>query len=168
MTTADRFASEWTPILGVVHHSTPFEHMATELDTFVQVPADKRISAADNQGLMRAISTDEVIQAISALNRHKAAGADGLNNEFFKDAQAVLVPAMVALGNKLLSGGKPPQSFLKGLIIPLRKKGNSADAMDYKLGTRSSLKNRSNANATGVGDSKWSFTTRLCPRAADA
>ena len=41
----------------------------------------------------------EVVQAISALDRHKEAGADGLYNEFFKDTQAVMVPAIVALGN---------------------------------------------------------------------
>ena len=55
-------------------------------------------------------------------------GADILNNEFFKDAQAVLVPAMVAIGNELLARGKLPPSFLQGLILPLQKKGDSADA----------------------------------------
>ena len=45
------------------------------------------------------ISSDEVIQAISVLQRHKVAGADGLNNDFFKDTQAMLVPAMVTIGN---------------------------------------------------------------------
>ncbi|CAI5719351.1 unnamed protein product [Peronospora destructor] len=64
--------------------------------------------------------------------KHKVAGADGLNNDFFKDTQAVMVPAMVAIGNELLAGGKPPKSFLQGWIIPLRKKGDSNDAMDYR------------------------------------
>ena len=34
---------------------------------------------------MREININEVIEAIDALNRHKAAGTDGLNNDFFKD-----------------------------------------------------------------------------------
>ena len=74
----------------------------------------------------------EVVQAISALDRHKEAGADGLYNEFFKDTQAVMVPAIVALGNELLRGGKPPPSLFEGLTIPLRKRGDSGDAMDYR------------------------------------
>ena len=43
-----------------------------------------------------------------------------------------MVPAIVTIDNELLHGGRPPQSFLEGLIIPLRKRGDSADAMDYR------------------------------------
>jgi hypothetical protein len=82
------------------------------------------------------ITSDEVIEAIAALSRHKAAGGDGLNNDFFKDHQAPLVSAMVAIGNKLLQGGEPPKSFLEGLILPLRKKGDSADAMNFVSGLK--------------------------------
>jgi hypothetical protein len=42
----------------------------------------------------------------------------------------VLVPAMVAISNELLKGGDPPASFLEALIIPLKKKGDSVDAMN--------------------------------------
>ncbi|KAE9036079.1 hypothetical protein PR001_g9006 [Phytophthora rubi] len=132
MTVADKFASEWKPILGKTHNTTPSDEHGTEFDQFVQIPANRRISEADNEKLMAEITQEEVIKAIAALNRHKAAGADGLNNDFFKDAQAVLVPAMLAIGNELLKGGGPPASFLEGLIIPLRKKGDSDDAMDYR------------------------------------
>lgn len=93
--------------------------------------------------LMKEITKDEVKVAIDALNRHKAAGGDGLNNDFFKDTQALLVPAIVAIGDKVLQGGDPPLSFLQGLIIPLRKKGDSDDVMNFRpislfqTGTRS-------------------------------
>uniref|UniRef100_A0AAV1VDM0 Uncharacterized protein n=1 Tax=Peronospora matthiolae TaxID=2874970 RepID=A0AAV1VDM0_9STRA len=43
-----------------------------------------------------------------------------------------MAPAMVAIGNELLQGGLPPTSFFEGLIIQLRKQGDSDDAMDYK------------------------------------
>ena len=43
-----------------------------------------------------------------------------------------MVLALVAVGNELLNGGRPPKSFLEGLIIPLRKKEDSNDAMDYR------------------------------------
>ncbi|OWZ22111.1 reverse transcriptase [Phytophthora megakarya] len=39
---------------------------------------------------------------------------------------------MVALGNELLKGGEPSASFLEALIIPLRKKGDSVNVMDYR------------------------------------
>ena len=79
---------------------------------------------------MKAISSNEVITAIEGLNRHKAAGTGGLNKDFFKDTQAVMAPAMVAIGNELLRGGQPLPSFLERLIFPLRKQGDSQDAMD--------------------------------------
>ena len=44
----------------------------------------------------------------------------------------MLVPAMVTIGNELLAGGKPRPSFLQALMLPLRRKGDSADAMDYR------------------------------------
>ena len=95
-------------------------------DLIGPICVDRRLSAANNVSLIQVILLDEVIQAITALQRHKA----GLNNDFFKDTQAVLVPAMITIMNELLAGGKPPPFFLQGLILPLRKKGDSADAMD--------------------------------------
>ena len=132
MTTTDRFASEWQPILGSVHNSAPPQLLDAQFDDFVTIPESRHLSATDNGLLMREININEVIEAIDALNRHKAAGTDGLNNDFFKDTQSVLASAMVAIGNEILRGGHPPQSFLNGLIIPLRKQGDSEDAMDYR------------------------------------
>lgn len=76
MTLADRFASEWVSILGVVHNTMPTAHMKTEFDKFVRIPDTRRVSTADDRQLLKAISIDEAIQAVHALNRHKAAEAD--------------------------------------------------------------------------------------------
>uniref|UniRef100_A0AAV1TRZ0 Uncharacterized protein n=1 Tax=Peronospora matthiolae TaxID=2874970 RepID=A0AAV1TRZ0_9STRA len=84
MTTADRFASEWQPILGVVHHRLQRPQLEAAFDAFVQVPASRCLSAFDNGMLIWVISLTEVITAIKGLNRHKAAGMDGLNNDFFQ------------------------------------------------------------------------------------
>ena len=65
----------------------------------------------------------EVVTAITALNLYKAAGYDGLNNDFYKETQAILVPAMFSFRNELLQGRDPPPSFLESLIISLHKKG---------------------------------------------
>ena len=132
MSAADRFASEWKPILGAVHNSASPQLLDVQFDAFIKVPDTRQLSAIDSGMLMREICLNEVIDAIGALNRHKAAGADGLNNDFFKDTQAVLAPATVAIGNEFLNGGHPPQSFLEGLIIPLRKQRDSEDALNYR------------------------------------
>ena len=78
MTTADKFASEWKPIFGVIHNMSSTEHLDTAFDEFVQIPASRHASDRNNGQLMGAITMEEIIQAISKLNRHKAAGADGL------------------------------------------------------------------------------------------
>jgi exonuclease III len=132
MTIATKFSSKWKPILGVVHSTVADEHLESKFDEFVTIPPARRISDQQNLDLMREITEDEVIQAVVSLKRHKAAGEDELNNDFYKDTQAVFVPALVKIGNELLQGGNPPPSFLKALIIPLRKKGDSVDAMNFR------------------------------------
>ena len=96
------------------------------------MPTERMLTQNDNELLMEPFSLAEVLQAIASLSRHKAAGADGLSNDFIKDFQALLAPALVTIGNDILQGRTPPASFLEGLIIPLRKKGDSEDAMDYR------------------------------------
>ncbi|KAG3167782.1 hypothetical protein PI126_g3633 [Phytophthora idaei] len=124
MSTADKLASEW---LWKTHSTVEKADMKNEFDKYVRIPEQRKLSMAENDILMAPVTLQEVIDAISTLNRHK----DGLNNDLFKDAQALLAPAMVAISNEFLQGGTPPQSFLEELIIPLRKKGDSVDAMDY-------------------------------------
>ena len=82
MTIADRFESEWRPIMVEVHHTTPTERMISAFDDFVQIPASRCVSPANNERLLMDISLDEVVQDVNALNRHKTAGADGLNDDF--------------------------------------------------------------------------------------
>ena len=57
---------------------------------------------------------------------------DGLNNDFYKDTSVVMVPALVIISNQILNGADLPLSFLAALIIPLRKKSDSDEAMDYR------------------------------------
>ena len=87
--------------------------MECELDELVRIPDTRRVTQAANVHLMQEITLDEVIQAINALNGHKVAGADGLNNDLVKDTQALMAPALVTLGNELIGGGDPPTSFLE-------------------------------------------------------
>ena len=96
------------------------------------MPTERMLTQNDNELLMDPFLLAEVLQATALLSRHKAAGEDGLSNDFIKDFQALLAPALVTIGNDILQGRTPPDFFLEGLIIPLRKKGDSEDAMDYR------------------------------------
>ena len=46
---------------------------------------------------MEPFSLAEVLQVTASLSRHKAAGADGLNNGFINDYQALLARALVTI-----------------------------------------------------------------------
>ena len=43
-----------------------------------------------------------------------------------------MVPALLSVSNDILSDAPMPPSFLEALVIPLRKKGDSSDALDYR------------------------------------
>ena len=151
MTTADRFASEWQYILGVVHHKLQRSQLEAAFDVLVQVPANLCVSAFDNGIRMTTISLNEVITAIKDLNRHKAAGTDGINNDFSEDTQAVMAPAMVAMGNELLRVGNLLHSFWKGSLLlcanrtTRRIRWTTVRFISYKLGTISSPKSSPHA-----------------------
>lgn len=81
---------------------------------------------------MKTVVEAEVLQAINDLSRHKSAGPDGLNNDFYKDTAVLLVPVLVVVCNEILQGAPMPPSFLEALVTPLRKKSDSADALDYR------------------------------------
>ncbi|KAE9032264.1 hypothetical protein PR003_g5465 [Phytophthora rubi] len=132
MNTADKFASEWSPILGASHRTIKLADLSKEFKQFVRIPRERELSTGDNEHMMGPITEAEILAAIAALNRHKAAGPDGLNNDFYKDTQALMVPALERVCNGIMNGDEMPPSFLEALIIPLRKKGDSADAMDYR------------------------------------
>ena len=106
--------------------------MRQAFDEFVTILAARKLTSVHNNSLLQPVSLAGVVTAITGFNLHKAAGPDGLNNDSYKDTQAILAPAMVIIGNELLQGRDPPPSFVEGFIILLRKKGDSVDAMDYR------------------------------------
>ena len=132
MSIADKFASEWAPVLSGCHRTTPLPLLASELRAFASVPPVQRLTSDDNERLLRPFTDAEVLAAVVRLNRRKSAGPDGLNNDFYKDTAALMVPALVIISNQILAGSELPASFLESLIIPLMKKGDSDDAMDYR------------------------------------
>ena len=129
---ADKFSSEWDHVLGKSHRIVPVAELRTALRHFVALTSDRIVTTAENRALTADITEAEVVLAIRALSRHKAPGTDGLGNDFYKDLQSLLVPPLVEIANEIIQGAQPPKSFMEALIIPLRKKGDSDDAMDYR------------------------------------
>ena len=118
-------------MLGCAHRTASLPDLRRKVHAFATIPAERRLSTFTNHALMANFSEGDFVQAKSALSRHKSADLDGLNNDFYKDTSGLLVPALVVVSNELLHGKHMSPSFLEALVIPLRKKGDSADALDY-------------------------------------
>ncbi|KAJ8522205.1 hypothetical protein ON010_g17727 [Phytophthora cinnamomi] len=82
--------------------------------------------------LMAPIDEEEMMQAVRSLQRHKSGGPGVLNNDFYIDLAGVVISELVEVCNAMLEGKAPPASFLQGTVVPLRKKGDSDNAMDYR------------------------------------
>jgi hypothetical protein len=132
MSIADKFRSEWKPILGRVYNAVPADKLETEFDSFVKVPASRRVTPRQNSVLMENITTEKVIKAISDLNRHKAAGPDGLNNDFFQGCRGTD-------GASHGSNWEPTPPRCGATTVVSRKfdhsvaeEGDSTNAMDFR------------------------------------
>ena len=113
------------------NHNVPAPALHHALRDFINVPSERILSANVNALLLADITLEEVLVAITLINRHKATGPDELNDDFLKDFQVLLAPALVNITN-YCRDALPPASFLEGLIIPIRKRGYSQDAMAYR------------------------------------
>jgi hypothetical protein len=68
MTVADKFASEWSTVLGVIHRKEPRTNLPFAIRRFVNLPADRILTPADNQAFFADITEAEVLAAISGLS----------------------------------------------------------------------------------------------------
>ena len=78
------------------------------------------------------ITTDEVTIAIKSLDRGKSYGLDNLIDEMFIDGIHVLSPLLVNIFNYIFESGTYPQEWLKGIIVPIPRKGYLTDANNYR------------------------------------
>lgn len=131
----NHFVIVWEPIISRRHSAVSLDQMESSLKNFAAIPRDRKFRIEDNKRLMAAVTEEELrlSTAVAALQRRKAADVDGLYNDFYRDLSTAMVPRLVGVCNELLQGHKPPYSFLKAVVIPLRKKGDSPNALDYRL-----------------------------------
>ena len=82
--------------------------------------------------LDKPISESEVLKAIHSLKRGKSPGFDGILGDFFIDAKDFMVPYFVIIYNKIYESGVYPDSWSKGLIVPIHKRGDMNDPNNYR------------------------------------
>ncbi|KAF1332040.1 Rxlr effector protein, partial [Globisporangium splendens] len=129
---ADIMGAEWHQITGQSHAAVPPQKAEQRFDALVYIPETRKVTEAQNQDLMAPITEKEVREAIAALHRHKAGGVDSLNNDFYKDCEDGVVEVLVREFNNIQRGAPMPRSFGQGIVIPLRKKGDSPNPLDYR------------------------------------
>ncbi|KAE9296571.1 hypothetical protein PR003_g23727 [Phytophthora rubi] len=128
----ERMASEWSHVLSQSHATTSSSNYENEFNKFVRIPTEQQLTQNDAHRLVAPISEGETLDAIASLKRHKTAGTTGLNHDFYNYFAAELAPGLTLLFNAILNGEGVPESFLQATVAPLRKKGDSPDAMDYR------------------------------------
>ena len=78
-------------------------------------------------------------KAISSLKRDKSSGIDNLKAEMFIDGKDIVSPMLCKLFNHLYTNCIYPDSWTKGVIVPIPKKGDLNDANNYRGITLTSI-----------------------------
>ncbi|MCG7875093.1 MAG: reverse transcriptase family protein [Candidatus Thiodiazotropha endolucinida] len=84
------------------------------------------------EDLDKPITEAEVQNVIRSLKRGKSPGFDGILNDFFLDTTTFISPYLVKIYNKIFDSGTYPESWCKGLIVPIHKKGDKNDTNNYR------------------------------------
>ena len=78
------------------------------------------------------ISNKEIINAISSLKNNKASSFDQILNEMLKFGQTYIIDPLCKLFNNILSTGKFPVVWAKGIIVPIFKSGEKCNPSNYR------------------------------------
>ena len=94
---------------------------------------DNEFNELDTSILNQPFSEDEIRKFVKNLKNNKAAGIDGILNEYIKCTIDLMVPLYNKLFNQVLNTGEIPEDWLTGLIIPIYKnKGSKCDTDNYR------------------------------------
>lgn len=78
------------------------------------------------------ISSKEIINAIASLKNNKASSFDQILNEMLKFGQTYIIDPLCKLFNNILSTGKFPVVWAKGIIVPIFKSGEKCNPSNYR------------------------------------
>ena len=87
----------------------------------------------ENQFLNAPFTETDILDVLCKLKCGKAAGPDGLINDFFKYSRNVIAKALSKLFNGILLSGSVPKEWADGWIVPIyKKKGSQLDPNNYR------------------------------------
>ena len=78
------------------------------------------------------ITMKEIENAIQCLKKGKSHGLDGIINEYFIEFKDILLPFLHSIFNAMYNTGYFPNTLCDALIVPIYKKGNTADPGNYR------------------------------------
>ncbi len=90
------------------------------------------VDAAESYVLNREIGIEEVIKTVKALPDGKSPGEEGMIYEVFKAGLTELGVCIVHIFNRIMHSGEFPESWAKGLLCTLHKKGSTRDPNNYR------------------------------------
>ena len=103
------------------------------------------------------ITQDEVRSVVFSLKNSKSPGLDNLAAEVFKTACDLLSPYMVKIFNKIFMSGEYPDSWCKGVIVPIYKnKGDIDSTNNYRGITLSNVLAKTFSHILLKRINKWS------------
>ena len=86
----------------------------------------------ENEFLDKQINLDELNIEIKKLKTDKAAGSDGILNEFICNSSDYLKHVMLKLFNSILETGHFPKLWVEAEIVPIFKKGDKENPENYR------------------------------------
>ena len=91
-----------------------------EMETFFENLDLPKLSAESSLSLDKEINSKEIMEVISSLPNHKAAGPDGFSIEFFKEFSSKLSPLLLRmLNHSMLNSRLPPTLYIANIsLIP--------------------------------------------------
>lgn len=89
-------------------------------------------SCHSDDSLDAQITMDELLKSIAKCKTNKAAGPDGIPNEFFKEIPPNWFPVLLELFNITLDSGYPPESWSNVTMCLLHKKGDPKNPGNYR------------------------------------
>ena len=86
-----------------------------------------------NEAINLPITTEEITEAVAALQNNKSPGSDQILNEHIKSTLSSLLPIYLKLFNIIFDNGIFPESWVLGNIIPIYKnKGKAQNPENYR------------------------------------
>ena len=119
--------------LGVPSENEAFDQaFKKEVDTWAQKEEETSKADVGNVELEKEFTEDEVEACVNKLKCHKAAGADGIVNEFMKFGGKGMIQLMVLLYNWVWKNEYTPSRWREGVVVNLFKKGDKTDPGNYR------------------------------------